>query len=73
MNSIWTGKHTARHDALATAVRVKIGLDFLSRVGELSPAGVQKRERMHQEIEKWAGTDDVYALGIMAPCYAMGE
>lgn len=72
-------KHTSCHAALATAVRVLIELEAINHIIEQSPtlaapASLRRdRERMQQEVERWADTEDIYALGIMAPLGAMGK
>lgn len=63
--------HTPRHAALATAVRVLIELQMLERMGRPSQMPQTSRQRMQAEVAKWEGTDDVYALGIMAPLSAL--
>lgn len=63
-------RHTLRHSALATAVRVLIELEVLRPSSDDFDYEIQ-RQRMQLEVDKWDGTNDVYALGIMAPLKAL--
>jgi hypothetical protein len=67
------GEHTPRHAALATAVKLLCQFQLIE--GETGlPGSLQPlKKRMEVEVEKWAGTEDRYALGIMAPLYALGN
>jgi excisionase family DNA binding protein len=65
-----TQRYTLRHSALATAVRTLIELRYSESIGWPSQIPQATYERMVCEVRKWDDTDDVYALGIMAPLYA---
>ncbi len=63
-------KHATRHAALATAVRCILEAHALDRADWLVDGPTVSR--MWEEVGKWSGTSDAYALGIMAPLYATG-
>ena len=63
-------KHTSPHAALATAVRCIIEIEALDRADWLVSDELLKR--MWKEVDRWSGTSDAHALGIVAPLAATG-